>query len=128
MTVLDSDNITSTISYLRTNVYSKPQFKAEFIGSFSEMFNAYDFKFQCDQYGGLNIDIGFDPSKFDNEISKSFSDQYSFYLFSDQYSFYLNKASKALQKIINKLGEYVIITPNLINITIVGTNNIIIRI
>lgn len=119
MTVLDSDNITSTISYLRTNVYSKPQFKAEFIGSFSEMFNAYDFKFQCDQYGGLNIDIGFDPSKFDNEISKSFS---------DQYSFYLNKASKALQKIINKLGEYVTITPNLINITIVGTNNIIIRI
>ncbi len=115
MNVVESDNITSTISYLRQNVYSLPSFKASLINNLNQCINANEVHYTADQYGGWTIDVKFDSSK--NEIDSLNNSE-----------FYLTRVTIALHNTLIELGEARPDISNLINVTLVGSNNIIIRI
>ena len=112
MNVIESDNITSTISYLRQNVYPLPTFKASLISNLNKNLGVNEIYFVPDQYGGWTIDIRFNPL---NNTSFKSSD------------ICLTKVTAALQSTLIELGEERSDISNLVNVTIVGLNNIIIK-
>lgn len=114
MNVLESDNITSTISYLRQNVYSLPNFKSSLILNLNKSLNASNINFIPDQYGGWIINITMNSSDTINSFNSS--------------DFYLTKVTSALYNTLIEFGEAREDTSNLVNVTIVGCNNIVIRI
>lgn len=114
MNVLESDNITSTISYLRQNVYSLPNFKSSLILNLNKNLNASNINFIPDQYGGWIINITMNSSDTINSFNSS--------------DFYLTKVASALYNTLMEFREAKEDTSNLVNVTIVGCNNIVIRI
>lgn len=116
MNVVESNNITSTISYLRKNVYTLSDFKTIFCNNLNSSINANNIDFSPDQYGGWVISINFDKSKFGKMISSNSSD------------FYLTRVVVALHNTLSQLGQSCSDVPNLVNVTLVGPDNLIIRI
>jgi len=114
MTVLESDNITSTISYLRQNIYSLPQFRTELINNLSIYLDANNVGFINNQYGGLDINVKYNPSN-----DSGYRDS----------AFYLNKVIFVIQKTISAISkDNINITSSMVNVTSIGVDNIIIRI
>lgn len=115
MDVVESNNITNTISYLRTNIYNTANFRGEFIANLNKYINATSIKYSPDQYGGWSINIICDISKFNN--------------FSNSSEFFLNKVFTALHTTLIEIGcNNITITPNIINVTVIGLDNIIVKI
>lgn len=114
MTVSESDNITSTISYLRQNVYSLPQFRAELISNLSLFLGANGVAFNHNQYGGLDINVKCKPSNDSGHRDSAF---------------YLNKIIFVIQKAVSATSkDNINITSSMINVTSVGADSIVIRI
>lgn len=114
MNVLESDNITSTISYLRQNIYSLPNFKSSLTLNLNKSLNANNISFVPDQYGGWIINITINSSNNINSFNSS--------------DFYLTKVTSALYDTLVEFKEARQDISNLVNVTIVGCNNIVIRI
>ena len=115
MNVIESNNITSTISYLRQNVYILPEFKTLLISNLNKSINADEVYFTPDQYGGWTINVKFDSSK-NNTNSSNSSD------------FYLIRVTVALHNTLISLKEARPDISNLVNVTVVGSDNIVIKI
>jgi hypothetical protein len=116
MNVVESNNITSTISYLRNNIYTLSEFKTDFCNNLTNSLNANSIDFSPDQYGGWIISVNFNKSKFGNTISSNSSD------------FYLTRVVVALHNTLLQLEQSCPDVPNLVNVTLVGSDNLIIRI
>ena len=113
MNVVESDNMTSTISYLRQNIYNLPSFRSSLINNLNTSINANEIHFIPDQYGGWNVDVKFDPSSFDSSLKSS--------------DFYLTRVSVALHNTLIELNAPQSDISNLINVTMTGSNNIVIK-
>lgn len=115
MNVVESDNITSTVSYLRKNVYSSPDFKSSFIENVSNELNVVKADFFPEQYGGWSISI----TTGENDSKSNTSE------------FYLNKIMNPLKDTIKQYAKYIdsdSINSGILNVITTGSDTFTVKI